>query len=202
MEIRDHPILIINLVRRPERKQQAIEEMIKMNITQYEFVEAVDGCLYTLPNPRQYWTSGAYGLNLTLQKVLKRAIQEKWEYFTFLEDEVDFSPSICLSIPIGFKAFYLGGTKRPESIYTPTAYPTIFEIQRIYATHSIVLHSSIYQELLEIIEKNIPIDDAFVQIQLNGGVFGYKPMMTKQKVGYSDIANKMITSETRKTLYD
>jgi GR25 family glycosyltransferase involved in LPS biosynthesis len=91
-------IFIINLKRRPDRKEQMINKLKKAGVTNYEFVEAIDGTsepcmsLYNAKiKSRQFIdSSGAFGILYSVLKVLTFAKMKKFKTIIILEDDAIF----------------------------------------------------------------------------------------------------------------
>jgi GR25 family glycosyltransferase involved in LPS biosynthesis len=98
-------IFIINLKRRQDRKEQMISKLKKANITNYEFVEAIDGTqqpclsLYNLKIKSGQFAEGpgAFGILYSALKVLTYSKMKKFKNILILEDDAifhkDFTPT-------------------------------------------------------------------------------------------------------------
>lgn len=91
-------IFIINLKRRPDRKEQMISKLKKANITNYEFVQAIDGTqepclsLYNFKIKSGQFTDNpaAFGILYSALKVLTYAKIKRFKNILILEDDVIF----------------------------------------------------------------------------------------------------------------
>jgi GR25 family glycosyltransferase involved in LPS biosynthesis len=90
-------IFIINLKRRPDRKEQMIKKMEKNGITNYEFIEAIDGkneeCLKAYHQRLQkgfFEGPCAFGVLYSAMKVLIWSKAKKYNRILILEDDVIF----------------------------------------------------------------------------------------------------------------
>ena len=90
-------IKVINLLRRPDRKDNVIQNFKNVNITDYEFVEAVDGNavtptseIITLFKGNDFGNRrGVIGCALTHYNLWKKLLESEFDYFLIMED--DFS---------------------------------------------------------------------------------------------------------------
>ena len=91
-------VYIINLERRSDRKKKIIEELNKVGIKNYEFINAVDGNdskiqnLYKKlkKNKSKIKSAGHLGCLLSHKKALKKAYSSKLNQILILEDDVFF----------------------------------------------------------------------------------------------------------------
>jgi hypothetical protein len=200
MDIRDYPICIINLEKRTDRLEHVKKEMEKMKIVEYEIVKAVDGkLLTTLPKTMYpiHWDPPTYGLCLTFQGILERAIANNWPYFTLFEDDVYFRDEPCLRLPIkDFDIFYLGGSPNMRCPLRPIKYEDtpskgiIRILQGLRGSQSVVFRRSIYERLLAKLKENTAIDYAMDLLQSECDAYAYYPFKTRQINGYSDILGR------------
>lgn len=91
-------IKIINLKRRQDRKESMINKFEKENVTNYEFIEAVDG--YTLDFTKElfntfkgndfYYRKGFIGCALSYVNIWNRLLNDPDnEYYIIMEDDID-----------------------------------------------------------------------------------------------------------------
>jgi GR25 family glycosyltransferase involved in LPS biosynthesis len=91
-------IFILNLKRRPDRKAKMIEKITKVGITNYEFVEAVDGleepCISYYRYKSQFngffEPPGAMGILLTILKIITVSKNRGYGKILILEDDAIF----------------------------------------------------------------------------------------------------------------
>lgn len=90
-------IKVINLLRRPDRHENVIQKFKSANITNYEFIEAVDGKkLATTSEIRKLFTGndfgnrrGVIGCALSHYNLWKRLISDTVEYYIIMEDDFE-----------------------------------------------------------------------------------------------------------------
>jgi len=88
-------IKILNLERRPDRKEAIIKKLKEQNINNYEFVKAIDGKkLVTTPEIRKLFTGndfhnrrGVIGCALSHYNLWKQLLEDKYEYYLIMEDD-------------------------------------------------------------------------------------------------------------------
>jgi GR25 family glycosyltransferase involved in LPS biosynthesis len=88
-------IKVINLLRRPDRKNNVIQNFKNANITNYEFIEAVDGNaliptseIITLFKGNDFGNRrGVVGCALTHYNLWKNLLESDFDYFLIMEDD-------------------------------------------------------------------------------------------------------------------
>lgn len=98
-------IFIINLKRRPDRKEQMICKLNRAGITNYEFVEAIDGniepflSLYKvkIKNMQFIEGPGAFGILFSALKVLTYSVIKKFRNILILEDDAIFHKDFTIT---------------------------------------------------------------------------------------------------------
>ena len=90
-------IFIINLKRRPDRKEQMIKKLASVGIDNYEFIEAIDGtqepCIsaYRIRSRMGFFEPpGAFGVLYSAMKVLVWSKMKKYKRIMILEDDAIF----------------------------------------------------------------------------------------------------------------
>lgn len=93
------PIKIVNLKRREDRKEEMINKLKNVHITEYEFIEAVDGSILepTQEIKKQFegnnfnYRKGIIGCALSHMKIFNMLVNDKEnDYYIILEDDVSF----------------------------------------------------------------------------------------------------------------
>ena len=121
-EIKWDKIFIINLKRRNDRKKSMEQKLLKENIINYEFIEAIDGCdieikkeyeQLKLDDKTKIINSGHYACLLSHIKVIELAKKNLYKNIMILEDDVMFEPNFMniikkIRLP-KFNLIYLGG---------------------------------------------------------------------------------------------
>ena len=122
-------IFIINLKRKTDRKQLMIKRLTSSNITNYEFIEAIDGKTDEIQQQyEQYKKSGSkfvsvghFACLLSHIKALETAKQQGNLYNLILEDDVIFRNNFLeiineINVPI-FDVLYFGGLTKENKLY-------------------------------------------------------------------------------------
>ena len=91
----NNKIKVINLLRRTDRRDSSVENFKRANITNYEFIEAIDGkaltpnyelmSLFKENNFRN--RRGVIGCALTHYNLWKKLLESDFEYFIIMEDD-------------------------------------------------------------------------------------------------------------------
>ena len=93
-------IKVVNLKRRPDRKEQTVAKFKEQNITEYKFIEAVDGQtldvgadIIELFKVNDFGSrSGVIGCALSHYNLWKKLLESQDEYFFIMEDDVRMEP--------------------------------------------------------------------------------------------------------------
>jgi len=198
----DHCYLI-NLPKREDRKQRALEECGKIGLVP-EVFPAIDGKEENLAfnNPRQIepiaWNQGAAGLMKTTERILEDAKAKGYDTILILEDDIEFHPQIHeifdeyeASLPKNWEILQFGCCHRqtPEKINF-----RIFRIKRADCLHCYAIHSKIYAVFLDEIRKmEQPLDHITMnELQPRGTSYCLYPNFAYQRPDYSDIGSKNV----------
>lgn len=170
--IRWDNIFIINLPRRPDRKQEMINKLSKQNISQYKFIEAFDGL--DLEINRQYLkikqinnnyicTPGHFGCLLSHIKAIRLAKKCNYKYIMILEDDVFFNDNFFnelanLQIP-EFDILYLGGIMSKKKCFINKW--AFGNGNKIVGAYGYILSSKIFDVILTGLEKFEEYVDVF-----------------------------------------
>lgn len=202
-------IYLINLKERPDRLQQATEELGKYSIP-FELVEAVKNDI------------GSIGLYLTYYKLFENCLIEGYKNVLIFEDDVkflfdpnayfDYGHSVWLNI---FKynlydIFYLGvNTHEPLEFRNMSTIPT-YVVKRGYSTHAFAISNKGMKKVFEAMNKcaKYSVDkieikkvitlfnqiDVLIsqQIQPDGECYCPDILLATQRNGYSDIEKKEV----------
>lgn len=192
-------IFIINLARRTDRKESMINMLNKFNLTNYEFVEAVDGNDQDIlqefnelkKNKTNIVSSGHYGCLMSHIKTIEEAKKRNLKNIMILEDDIildeNFNKIINSTMVPKYDMIYLGGII-PEIKFFPLGWGKRNEIM---GTYGYILKDSIYEIILEKLYKKIYcIDIAYIEyIQSNYPVYILDDIV-KTNLDSSDTSNK------------
>jgi len=180
-------ILVINLRHRTDRLLQIYEEMDKMDIN-FELVTAIEH------------ENGAEGLRQTLNNILQRGIEEKWENVLIFEDDCEWVENkdvvdramdgAIKEIPDNWHLLYLSAQVTCGFHYKHGNH--LLQLDGAYSTHSWAISK---QGMKEIISQGLdaPIDNCMVdKIQKMQNCYITYPILTTQRAGESDIGKTYI----------
>jgi hypothetical protein len=193
-------IFIINLPRRSDRKDLMAKMLDKCKITNYEFIEAVDGNDPDIlkefnelkqTTKTQIVSSGHYGCLLSHIKTIEKAKKEKLNEIMILEDDIqideNFSHIINSIMVPKYDMLYLGGII-PEIKFLLSGWARTNEIMGAYGY---ILKKHMYDTILEKLYKKIYcVDIGYIEyIQSNYPVYILDDVV-KTNLDSSDTSNK------------
>jgi len=171
-------IFIIHLERERFRKENIMQQFQKENITDYEFIRAVDGQNDNLekynisvipdwvePYSSKIMTKGEIGCSLSHYNVWKRIVEEELNNALILEDDIVLCDHFSQNIEkkreeisnINYDLLYLGRTPlKPETQTDPIIIP-----KYSYGTHAYILSLSGAKKLLNsnYLQNLLPVDE-------------------------------------------
>lgn len=193
-------IFCINLKKRPGRKQQAMDEFAKHNIT-VEFVEAIDGndlgailvtgADGTIPSP------GDIGCTLSHLKVAQLAKERELRNYLVFEDDVELSADftsdfaqVVKQLPLDWDMLYFGGNHAGGYI---SAAPNLVQVTKTYTTHAMAVNRHFFDKIIEVLgRRNDKVDVLIASLHATANCFCFMPHLAFQKPGFSDILNKQV----------
>ena len=187
----------INLDKRPDRLENFNNQVIKYNLGNYIRVSAFDGdSLGYDTKITNGISNGNFGLLKTNINIIDDAISNKLNSILIMEDDCYFTEEIVNIdtyfnyLPNDWDMLYMGGNHIIEPTYINKK---ICKIRLTYTTHFVGIKSTVFQEILKILEpKNHPIDLLYTLIQQSYNVYTFTPAIAKQMVGFSNIENKIV----------
>ncbi len=202
----DH-VLLCNLDRRNDRLNFATEQCERVGI-KFERIQAVDGSnenwqkklSFTITDKQTLFDSGTAALNETLRNVLKRAIDEKWESFLWMEDDVKFAESFSALFEIGVKyipdnwRIIHSGDCTPWVSHAAIDYNGVRHgvskiINHIPNMHFTALRKSVFQDYYDgLVKKPEEAIDRIYSINMHDGGYAFFPPIVFQE-------KKKITSD-------
>lgn len=193
---------IISLKGRLDRRERTIQELSKINLTGYQFWDAVDGSKEEFEWDDSVniigWTKGAAALALSTIGVIEDAKKNGYEKILIMEDDVMFIDIAKeyiedLKIPDGasWDMFFFGYLERRKS------FPISNKITRLrsaFCCHCYAISSRVYDDYLFFLRMmNKPIDwitsDNFHPM---GRCLATRTSIAHQKPDYSNIRNEMV----------
>ncbi len=173
-------IFIINLERRPDRKEQMIQKLLNADIRNFEFVNAVDGTdpeiiqkyIAAKSNPNfPIVTPGHYACLLSHIKAIKLGLERNYSGIMILEDDVYFRDDFLIKLSnlnvCEYDMLYLGGiTSKKKFFFNDWMLNTN---NKIMGAYGYILPKHMFEIILEKLEKLIEYVDLLYikQIQPN-----------------------------------
>ena len=189
----------INLDRRFDRWSECVAEFDKNKLVGIERFKAVDGkSLVELP--KGFLTTSRLALVLTNMLILDKAIEEDYSSILILEDDVEFTNQVTNmksffdSLPEDWDMLYFGGNHNTHVGSEP---PTIIndkvcKLHNTFSTHCVAINKKAFKEILERLKKcDNALDVIYAELQKKLNVYSFYPMISTQRVSFSDIENKM-----------
>ncbi len=187
-------IYYINLERRPDRNEQCIEELNKYNINAERF-DAVD---YKKLNLKLPWM----GCLLSNLEVIKHSKEKGFNSILILEDDILFNDKLeelfneyITQVPDNWDMLYLSGNHNQHCGYHSNYISeNVIKCTLTYSTHSFAIKSSVYDLIIDYLTNNQtqPVDVLYTHIQNICNAYSLSPGLTSQRVGFSDIENKIV----------
>jgi len=182
-------IYVINLKKRKDRMQNAVNQLNKYSIP-FERIEAIEN------------ENGAEGLRLTMEKLFKACIKEKYQNIIVFEDDLDIiepkindiMQQVVADIPDSYDIIYLGC----NLCTPPTGYHNkvlLKGIRNAFATHAAIYSLKAMKAFIKQ-KPYAPVDNFIVeQIQPKGNCYSTVPMLVSQIVSHSDIYSDTATMD-------
>lgn len=155
-------IFIINLKRRTDRKEQMIKKLNEQNITNYEFIEAVDGMnqsiidKYTLMKNdmiTQIISAGHFACLLSHINAIKLAKSRNYSSIMILEDDVyfcnDFISKLSNLLIPKYDMIYLGGIIAKKKLF----FTDWVKCSNIMGAYGYILTSNLFDVVINELEK-------------------------------------------------
>lgn len=174
-------IYVINLAKRKDRMLQAVQQLNKYSIP-FERVEAIEH------------DKGAEGLRLTMEKLFKDCIKNKYENVLIFEDDLDIiepeinsiMSKVMNDLPPNYDIIYLGCQlcNHPKGFYN---YNILKGVDSAFATHAAIYSLKAMKEIIKG-KMEAPIDNYLQRtIQQKGNCYAVYPILCSQIIGHSDI---------------
>jgi GR25 family glycosyltransferase involved in LPS biosynthesis len=185
-------IYCINLDRRTDRWSEVSNEFKKINTEVVRF-SAIDGQLITETTNTNI-NNAEYGCLMSHYKILEDIIAHEGNMFLIFEDDVVFNDNFNTlfndfypQLPEDWDMVYISGNNtKPLKKITNNVYKT----NGTLALHSYFIKKETAVKLKKIIDQSTnppPIDTIFIKYQDEANVYVFRPHLTKQRPGYSDL---------------
>jgi glycosyl transferase family 25 len=189
-------IYYLNLERRPDRNKECIDELNKYGIIAERF-NAIDAKEKNLVP----WM----GCLLSNLEIIKEAKSKGFKNILILEDDVVFNDNFevelkeyIIQIPKNWDMLYLSGNHNEHSGYNVDKISkNIIKCYLTYSTHSFAINESMYDIIIEYLSNNQikPVDVIYTDIQKICNAYSFFPGITTQRIGFSDIENKVVDNQ-------
>lgn len=188
-------VYVINLDRRPERYESFLSEMKKYDLNGVTRYSAIDGS--TLVNNTSL-LFGELGVLLTHHNIIKECMVRNLSNVLILEDDVQFSDEInnvseyISKIPNDWDFIYFGGNHKYGRV------PEVINDKTIKLNYTVALQCvAIKNTMFEIIDSLLTkqkkqVDTYYAELHDRFNAYGFQPNMAKQKIGFSDIQNRVV----------
>ena len=191
MEINELNILIINLEKNPLRKKFMTDQMLGLGLTNYKFIEAIDGQILPIEEREKYLSRKNFKTMITVNnnqtnkkkiwgrvgclfshlKALEFAVDNDYQNILILEDDMKLDP-LRFNDPLpkyilGSDMLYLGGTLSIKNTFQTFVGWNLIDSNKFkcYGTGSyIIIGNEKIKTILEIIKNVKPsaIDNIYV----------------------------------------
>lgn len=191
-------IYCINLARRIDRWEESHQEFEKFGLNGVEKYEAIDVSKHDWSNLKSSLLVGELGLLQTHINIIKESIKNKYKSILIFEDDVCFTDEFYKineymnHIPNDWDMIYLGGNHRYGNI-PELVNDKVIRLNNTYTTHAIIINSSIFNVILEKIEKyEKQIDVYYADLHKRYKTYCFTPNLAIQRLSYSDIQNQVV----------
>jgi GR25 family glycosyltransferase involved in LPS biosynthesis/tetratricopeptide (TPR) repeat protein len=169
-------IKIINLERRPDRKEEMVKKLKEQDITNYEFVKAVDGKELTPTNEIKemfegncfFYRKAVIGCALSHINLWKQLVEDELnDYYIIIEDDVTLASNFSEKLNIAIKKFkegadflYLGAfSTKDQNVYANKLEMVKKEGEKCECTWGYIISKNACKKMLNYFKYN-PIRQA------------------------------------------
>ena len=193
-------IYCINLDRREDRWIDSLKEFEKNNIQNVQRFSATDGLLVPRDGYPNNMGSGDIGSLITHLRIFNDAIKNNYENFLILEDDVEFTKNFnekfeiaIKDVPSNWQVLQFGGNHvfgQPTILTENVAIP-----HQTLTTHAIAFNSSVYNDMILLLNKNQPNDVTYAYNLYKFNSFVFHPPLAWQRPSWSDVTNSFADYE-------
>jgi GR25 family glycosyltransferase involved in LPS biosynthesis len=175
------PVYAINLKTRPDRLQHITQEVLKIENSELQIVEAI-----TNNNPE-------LGCFLSHQKAIKLAQTNKLEKVLIVEDDALFTnnvthileQSVKQLLPLEWDILFLGANLQAP---VQKVSDCLVRLTKSWCAHAYIVHSRFYSRILEL-PDNYPIDVHYANLMSTNNMYMCNPIVAYQVPSHSDLQN-------------
>jgi GR25 family glycosyltransferase involved in LPS biosynthesis len=181
-------IYCINLDSRTDRWERSYNlfKQLGINVTRYS---ANPGTGYS---HNKFINKGEHGCLLSHMEVMQEAESNNLGNILILEDDIEFVrgftgkfEELWDNTPTDWDLLYLGANN--QGTLNEKA-PNIYRADKLLTTSSYAVNSTTRKLLIsEIRRMDVPVDNIFTRVQARVNCYLYKPYITYQREGFSDI---------------
>jgi hypothetical protein len=182
-------IYCINLDRRPDRWAMAEKEFEKAGIRDVERFVATDGKMM----PKGKLKPGELGIINSVMRVFRDAIQKDYSSILILEDDVEFAPTMSLSLgwaPDDWEILHFGGNHmwgKPQPVNDKVA-----TANKTLAAQAIMFKRCTYAKLLSLLNYEEQSDVTYAHSLHQFKSYVFVPSIAWQKPNWSDIQERLV----------
>lgn len=188
-------VYVINLDRRPDRYESFLSELKMYDLNGATRYPAIDGSTLTNNTPL---LSGELGVLLTHHNIIKECMNRNLSNVLVLEDDVQFTNEInnvseyVSKLPDDWDFIYFGGNhkygKPPEPINDK-----VIKLNYTVALQCVAIKNTMFEILDNILTKQKKqVDTYYAELHDRFNAYGFNPSIAKQKIGFSDIQNRVV----------
>lgn len=188
-------IYCINLDRRKDRYGLFLQEVNKYNISNINRFSAIDGNTLAGEYPI---LKGELGVLESHLKIISEAKDKNLSSVLIMEDDVIFSDEIykldeyMSLVPKDWDMIYFGG----NHIYGPKPIrinQKVLKLEYTVALQCVAIKNTVFDAILALLPlRKKQVDTYYGQLQNGYNAYGFYPSMAKQRVGFSDIQNRIV----------
>lgn len=185
-------IYCVNLDRRPDRWEEAKEEIEKHNLKVERF-SGVNGNVDNIVKLNGA-TDGDVGCTLSHYNIIKDAKKNDYDVILVLEDDVIFTDNLnelfeeyMKEVPTDWDMLYFGGNHVGGLIHVT---PHVAKVKHTYTTHAYAIKKSVFDHVELLHGKGQKqVDVYYSEIQKIYNCYVFRPHLAWQRDGFSDIQN-------------
>lgn len=188
-------VYVINLDRRPDRYESFLAELKMYGLNGIIRYPAIDGSTLTNNTPL---LSGELGVLLTHHNIIKECINRNLSNVLILEDDVQFTNEInnvgeyLNKLPDDWDFIYFGGNHKYGKP-TEMINDKIIKLNYTVALQCVAIKNTMFEILDNILTKQKKqVDTYYAELHDRFNAYGFHPNMAKQKIGFSDIQNRVV----------
>lgn len=191
-------IYVINLPERTDRKTHILSELEKIELKNFELVDAING--NNIHNPTNL-KNGMYGLVLTYLKIYEKWKKNVNDNILIIEDDCIFFPDFNRklkeyidNVPKDWEMLYFGGNHNYHvGSKTQNINDYCIKLNNTYSAHCVILKNYVFEELIKNLKEfRIENDVMLAFLQKKYNAYSSKDKMTTQMANISNIENKYV----------